>query len=75
MERTLEDITLGCLSNRTVAVQIAIPLAIFMVWEMGVCPFAYLAVTLEIFLITCELVCIEVGDDCLCLWPPELHIL
>ena len=42
VERPLEEIALRGLGNRSIAVEIAVPLAVFLVWHALICPFAHL---------------------------------
>ena len=47
MERTFEDVTLGRLSHRAVAMQIAVPFAVLVVGEVSVGPVANHAVAFD----------------------------
>lgn len=75
VERTLEDITLCRLRNGSVTMEITIPFWVVLVREVSVCPLANALMTIEILLVASSKVGIERGNDCLALWPPELHIL
>ena len=44
MERTLEEVTLRGLGDRTIAVKISVPLAVLLVRHALICPFAHLFV-------------------------------
>ena len=75
MEGAFEEVALGILCHRAVSVEVTVPLSVDGIWEVGVGPVADLAVELQIALVSGHLVGVEGGDDCLCLGPPELHVL
>ena len=75
VERTLEEVALGGLSHSSVAVEIAIPLAVLSIGEVGISPLADALVAIEILLVASTEISIERADDSLALRPPELHVL
>ena len=75
MERTFEKVALGRLCHCAVAMQIAIPLAVFGIGEVGVCPLADALMAIQILLVACAEVGIERCDNGLALRSPELHVL
>ena len=44
VERPLEEIALRRLRDGSIAVEVAVPLAVFLVWHALICPFAHLFV-------------------------------
>ena len=75
VERPLEEIALRRLRNRSIAVEIAVPLAVFLVWHALICPFAHLFVPIQPLIVLCEVPGILRRDKRLALRPPELHVL
>ena len=75
MERPFEEVAFRGLGHRSVTVQVAVPLTELVVGEVGVCPVADLLVAFQVFLVSCQLVGIQVGDDGFGLRLPELHVL
>ena len=75
MERTLEEIALRRLCDRAIAVEIAVPLAVFLVGHALICPFTHLFVPIQPLIVLCEVPGVLRRYKSLALRPPELHVL
>ena len=75
MERALEEIALRGLRDGSVAVQVAVPLAVLPVGHALVGPLTHLLVPLKPLLLLRKVPGVLRGDQSLALRPPELHVL
>ena len=75
MERTFEDVSLGWLGYGAITVEIAVPLAVLRVGEMGLGVVQGLEVPVQILLLPGIPVEHQGGNQDLVMGPPELHVM